>query len=296
MTYALFLGCIAPLRYPDIEKATRISLKNLGIEIKDMEGATCCPAGASFNCIDEITSLAISARNLSIAEEMKCDVVTICSGCFSTLKEANKKLRENNEKRKLVNEVLGEIGRAYKGKTEIKHLVELLYDDVGIERIRDSIKRPLNGIKIAPHYGCHILRPSIFLDVDNPEKPRKLDELINALGAKSLSYQHKLMCCGAGGGLRAYDHNFATRIVTRKLNAIKEAGAHAIVDVCPFCHLQFDVSQAELNEKKGYEFKIPVFHYTQLLALAQGNDPKEIISVSKIPRENIINKIKVEAK
>ncbi len=296
MSYGLFLGCIAPLRYPDIEKATRVALKNLGVEIKEMEGATCCPAGASFNCIDDITSLAISARNLSIAEEMNCDIVTICSGCFSTLKEANKELKRNIEKRKLVNEALEGTGKIYKGSIDVKHLVQLLYDDIGIERIKSSIKRPLNGIKIAPHYGCHLLRPSIFLDVDNPEKPKKLDGLVEALGAESVPYQYRLMCCGAGGGLRAYDLDFATRIVARKLTAMKEAGADAIVDVCPFCHLQFDVSQVELNEKKGCDFRFPVFHYTQLLALAQGTDPKEIISISKIPRDKILNKIKIEAK
>jgi heterodisulfide reductase subunit B len=288
---ALFLGCIAPLRFPDIEAATRHVFETLNGGLVDIEGMGCCPTKASFTNIDEITALAISGRNIALAEEKGANLVTICNGCFSILAEAKHDLDNDPGKRAEVNEVLGGIDRRYRGSSKVFHFVEYLHDDVGVSKVASSVTNSLRGMRLAVFHGCHYLRPSDVLGTDDPEDPKKIRDLVSAIGGRSVPYIGQLECCGAGGGVRARDLDTSLVHLEERLEGIQRAEVDAIVTVCPFCFLQFDIGQGLINEKKGTDYAIPVFHLSQLIALAQGADAGKVAKMSKTPRHKTIQAI-----
>ena len=275
MAFAYFLGCIMNNRYPGIEKATRIMFDKLDIELEDMEGASCCPAPGVFGSFDRTTWAAIAARNITIAEDQGNDIMTECNGCFGSLFETNHMLHEDEEMKGKINAVLAEAGREFKGEINVRHFAEILYNDVGLDKLADAVTAPLN-LNVAVHYGCHFLKPSAEIDIDNPIKPTILDELVEVTGAKSVPYKDKMMCCGAGGGVRSRDIDVTLSFTREKLQNMKEAGVDAIVNVCPFCHLQFDVGQTEVNKNYGENWDIPVFHLAQLYGMAMGVSKEDL--------------------
>ncbi len=274
--YAFFLGCIAPLRYPGLEAATKKVMQHFGIELLDLNGASCCPAPGVFGSFDLWNWLVIAARNLSLGEALGVDLTTICNGCYATLQEAWHILKEDPGKRRSVNEVLSKVNRTYNAKTGIKHIIEVFTNDIGIDKIKSSVKNHLEGLKVAIHYGCHFLKPRKIRGHGSSEKPHVLEDIVKALGAEPIYYKEKLLCCGAGGGVRAGNLDTALEITARKLKSVKEAGADCILHPCSFCHFQFDRGQVELRERKGLEFDIPVIHLVQLIGLAVGIDPKSL--------------------
>ena len=276
--YALFLGCVAPARYPGIESATREVCKTLGIDLVELEGAGCCPAPGVIKSFDQDTWLAIAARNLALAEKQGADILTICNGCFGSLFDAAHILHEDPERLRAVNKILREVGMEYSGDVKVRHFAELFYNEVTPETIKAKTKTPLD-LKVAVHYGCHFLKPSNIKELDDPERPKILDELVEATGATNLFYRDKQMCCGAGGGVRSGNPEHATKFTEEKLKNIKAAGADYIIDVCPFCHLQFDRTQKDV---KGYD--IPVIHLSQLLGLAFGVPASKLgLDLQEIP-------------
>lgn len=267
--YAFFLGCIAPLRYPGLEKSTRVVAERLGIELVDMVDASCCPAPGVIKSFSKDAWLAAAARNLALAERMGLPIVTVCNGCYGSLFEAAHELNGNKEMLAKANAVLKEIGMEYKGTTEVRHFAEVLYNDVGVEAIKQKITKPLD-YNVAAFYGCHFLKPSAIKKLDDPENPHILDDLVEATGAKSLPRNQKTLCCGAGGGLKAAFGNVAKEFTKTNLENITASGAEYIVDVCPFCHMQFDSVQGELG------YKIPVLHLSQLFGIAMGMSAEEL--------------------
>lgn len=262
--YALFLGCVAPYRYPGIEKATREVFKTMGVELVELDGAGCCPAPGVIRSFDQNTWLALGARNLALAEKQGVDIMTICNGCFGSLFESNHVLQHDPEKLKAVNQILAKVGMKYNGTVKVRHFAEVLYNEIGLEKIKSYVKTPLN-YNIAVHYGCHFLKPSRLKQLDDPERPKLLDELVEVTGAKSINYKDKIMCCGAGGGVRSRNSATALKMTEEKLKNIKKVNGQIILDVCPFCHLQYDRSQKDLPG-----FDIPVIHLSQLYGMAFG--------------------------
>ncbi|MEM0344002.1 MAG: CoB--CoM heterodisulfide reductase subunit B [Thermoplasmata archaeon] len=269
--YAFFLGCIMPLRYPGIESSTREVFKELGVELVDMQGASCCPAPGVMRSFDQTYWMAVAARNLAIAEKMGLDVLTICNGCFDTLFEVAHKLNHDPELRKKINKILRDsAGMEYNGTVKVRHFVELLYRDVGLDAIKSKVKSGKN-LRAAVHYGCHFLKPSNIKKIDDAERPHVFDDIVEAAGMTSVNYKDKGTCCGAGGGVRARTPDVALKMTKENLTNMTAAGVDVIVDCCPFCHLQYDVGQAQLKE-----FKIPVLHLSQLLGLAFGLDREKL--------------------
>ena len=292
MEIAYFLGCIMNNRYPGIEKATRMLFDKLDVELKDMEGASCCPAPGVFGSFDQKTWAAIAARNITIAEDMGADIMTECNGCFGSLFECNHMLKEKPEMKAEINEVLAETGREFKGDINVKHFAQILYQDIGLDKIAESFEKSLD-LNVAVHYGCHFLKPTETIGIEeSAENPTILDELVEITGAKSVPYQDKMMCCGAGGGLRSRDLDVTLSYTKEKLDNMTAAGVDAIVNVCPFCHLQFDVGQTEVNKKYGTNFAIPVFHLAQLYGLAMGLSAEELtLGAQQIDAAPVLEKI-----
>lgn len=274
--YAYYLGCITPNRYPGIELATRRVLEEFGIEVLDMKGASCCPAPGVFGSFDLWTWLVVAARNISIAEGMGTDITLTCNGCYATIQEANHLLKGNDGLKRKVNNVLKTVGREYKGTVEVKHIIEVLDEEVSYETIQKRIKRPLKGIKVAVHYGCHFLKPSDIRKHGTAERPTVLDDLVRTLGAESVNYRDKMMCCGAGGGVRAGNLDVALDYTREKIENMVDAGADCLITPCAFCHFQFDTGQVELIGRLGRKYELPVVFMTQLLGLTLGMSPEEV--------------------
>ncbi len=276
--YGFFLGCVIPNRYPMIEASIRNVFDYLGAEILDLPGASCCPAPGVFRAFHIPTWLVIAARNISIAEELGVNPITGCNGCYGTLRDAWYELEHDYDKKKEVNEYLAKIGRTYKGNLEPKHVIQAFYLDMGLDYLKDFVKLKFSDLKVAVHYGCHIVKPSEKRPWNGEyEAPRFLDEIVEITGAKSIDYKDKYMCCGAGGAVRTAVKEVAADFTREKLVNMRDAGVDIIINCCPFCHLQLDLGQVEVNniyaDIIGEPFNIPVIYITQLLGVAFGMDP-----------------------
>ncbi len=288
-SYALFLGCTIPARQPNYELSARKALAKLGVELVDLPNMTCC-GPPPVQSIDLETSLSIAAYNICIAEEADLNVVTLCTGCFESLAMTNTMLKANEKLKAKVNQILSSAGKEFIGSKEVKHYLQVLKDDVGVERIRQSITKPLRSLKVASFSGCHLLRPSELLKFDDPERPHIFDDLIEALGAKSIDYRNKLKCCG--GLLRGYADDLALNIAREKLVNTTKAGADCISTLCPFCFLTLDMGQLMIKSKFHEEYNMPVLHYAELLSIALGIDPNELApEFHKIKIYSVLNKI-----
>jgi heterodisulfide reductase subunit B len=271
-----FLGCIIPHRYPSIERATKMIFEDLDMDLLDMEGASCCPAPGVFGSFDRVTWASVAARNLTIAEAGGYPITTGCNGCFASLWEANHELKHDEELRKAVNESLAEIGREFKGTIEVTHYVDALYTTAGLDKIRERVVRPLKGVRMALHPGCHWMRPKNVKKKDDSERPHIFRELCEVTGAEYVPYKDELMCCGAGGAVRTADLKVALDFTKQKFDSIIEAGgADMIVTPCPFCELQLDMGQVEIQKNFGEEYVFDVLHVSELLALAFGHEPED---------------------
>ena len=257
-----------PLRHPQIETAARKSLPAVGVKLHDLEGFSCCPEPWNFKGTSLENWLTLAARNLALGERSKRDMLTLCNGCASTLKEAAHILEENGDLRKSIGGKLKLEGLEFKGKKRGLHLVEVLETD----KVEKSVKRPLSGMKVAIHHGCHLLRPSKIMGIDDPFNPHLLEDLVRALGGEPVIYSGYTDCCGNA----TRDRTAALKMGSEKLANMKEAGARCVVVVCPACFEQFDIGQLEMKRKLKVDHRLPVLHYCELLALAQGEHAKEL--------------------
>ncbi len=283
-----FWGCMMPLKYPQMELAIRKTLPNLGVELVDIEGFTCCPDPIYFKGRDKMKWLTIAARNLAVAEETGLDVITMCSGCISTLKEAQYLLAEDEKLKFEINQRLKKINKEYQGKIKVKHVTVLLRDDLGMGAITRSVKRSLNGIRVGIHYGCHLLKPSQIMHVDDADYPRILDDFVRAMGAIPVEHKERMLCCGKG----CMDDELPLEMTESIFSAIDEEQADCMGLICPTCFSSFDLGQLMIARKKGREFNIPVIYLFQLLGLAQGLKPEEVgLHTHRVKPERVLQKL-----
>jgi len=284
MKFALFLGCQIPIRLKQYETSSRLVSERLGLELIDIEEFNCC--GYPLRNIDFKTFLLASARNLALAETKKLNVMTLCQCCYGALKKADFLLKENLSLRKEVNAVLQQEGIPYEGKIEVKHLLSVLDQEVGVEAIRKRIEKPFQGLKIAAHYGCHALRPSQIVRVDDPGNPSIFERLVNVTGAESIDWLMRLECCGAP--LLGSHDELSTEMTLKKLNNGRESGANYLCTACTYCQIQFDTVQQMILSQQGSNSPLPSLLYPQLLGLSMGISPEPLgLKMNKIPIREI---------
>lgn len=264
----LYTGCLIERRYPGFEKSAISVLKNLDIEFSQLDDFTCCPDPIWIRSYNLDLWLRAGSRNIAVAEKEGKPLVTLCNGCFETLNTVNKILKRDEKERIKMNEFLSEDGLKVEGKIDVYHLLHFLYKNVGIEKIKEKIRRPFEGLKFAPHPGCHFTRPSQFAETDDPLNPKILDEMIKILGAEVFEYDAKTECCGLPVFIS--DKEISLSIANNKLDKFSEADG--VVVICPSCFNQFE--NAQILTKR--ENRIPVFYYFELLALAMGENYEEI--------------------
>ncbi len=274
MKYALYLGCTAPVRAINYELAARKTAERFGIELVDLNHFSCC--GFPVKSVKHETALLMAARNLALAEEKGLNVCALCNSCSSTLLEANKRLQEDEELRAKINEkLLASTGKRYEGTIKVRHFARVLYEEVGVAKIREKVTVDLSALNLAAHYGCHYLKPSSLNDSsDDPEHPTSLDELIEATGARSVFYEDRNQCCG--GGILGIEEQTALALPRRKLDHVKASGAEALVVICPFCDIMYELNQRRIEKLYQTEYRLPILYYPQLLGLALGFPPNEV--------------------
>ncbi len=270
--FLLFLGCAIPYRVTSYEISTRKVLNKLGVELVEMPEYNCC--GLPIDPINHEMMLTLAARNLCLAEQQGLNIVALCPGCAGTLRKVNKKLKEDKELREKINVYLRETGVEFKGTIETKHLLQLLAEDIGLEKIKKAVKKPLYGLEATEHNGCHVTRPTENIGFDNPENPQVLKNLIEVTGAKYVEYINRTACCGAP--IAGVNDRIPLQLTKEKLRHIKDAGAQVLVTVCPFCHMMFDTNQPRIERMFNEDFKIPVLHFPQLLGLAMGFSSEQL--------------------
>jgi len=267
--YALFLGCTIPLKLPHFEKAFRDVASILGVGLEEMEGVSCCPEPVAMQSLNVDTWVTMGARNLCIAEKMGLNILTICSGCYETLKTVSVLLEEDEEYLKKINGILKKIGYHYSGKTKVFHFVELFVQPKWLEKMENLVSKPLDDLTLAVHYGCHLVRPSKIMQFDHPEKPEKIDLILQTLGAKTIDFANKLECCGFCARLQ---DEIGDKLVEDKMTELCELDdeVDGMIAVCPACVTQYDRKERMIARKKGKELDIPVLYLPEIMAVALG--------------------------
>jgi heterodisulfide reductase subunit B len=273
------------------ELSARKVAQELGVELVDVKDFACC--GYPIRSVDQETALLLATRNLSVAESLGLDICTICNGCASTMTEASKELMHDLRLREESNAKLQKISRTYKGNVRVKHFTRVLYEDVGPEKIKSQVKNSLEGLRLAPHYGCHYLKPSdVYDNFEDSEFPRTLDVLISALGAETVGYEEKMQCCG--GVILDVDDKLALSMAQRKLDHVKAASVDAICLMCPLCGSMYDRNQRVVERRFNATYNLPVLYYTQVLGLALGLDPKSLgLDMNRVKTSELLSKLPV---
>ena len=270
--YLIFLGCAVPYRVSSYEISARKVLKKLGVKLVEMPEFNCC--GLPLDPVSHETMRILAARNLALAENIGLNILTLCPGCAGTLKKVNKILKEDKALREQINGHLKESGLEFKGTVKTKHILQVLTEDVGLEKIREAVVNPLTTLKVAEHVGCHLLRPREVIGFDEPEDPKTLKTLIEATGATCLDYTDETECCGAPSV--GVSDKVALQLARHKLNNVKMVEAQALITICPFCHIMFDTNELRIERMFSETYGIPILHYPQLLGLAMGMTPEEL--------------------
>jgi succinate dehydrogenase / fumarate reductase cytochrome b subunit len=274
MRFGYYPGCSPQSTTRELDVTTRKIAEALGIELVDLNGAACC-GSVELRVSNAELFYGINGRTLAMAEDQGLDILTICNTCQLTLSQANQHLQENSKLLEKTNRILSEVNLEYKGGVNIRHLLWVLLADLGHEKIKKGIKRPLTGLKVAPFYGCHILRPKKELGFDDPDNPKSLEDLIQICGAEPIDFLGKTRCCGFHN--LPYEPELAVKLTGKYLIEARNAGAECIVTPCPLCFTMLDGYQEKANNSFGFHVNLPVFQVPQLLGLAMGMEEDELM-------------------
>ncbi len=270
MKLAYYPGCTLHGTAREYDASTKAVCKAAGIELQEIADWNCC--GALEAIFDKELSMGLSARNIFLAQRTGLNLVIPCSICSHNLSRADNAMKTNGAFRTKIERALGE--KYKENGFRIKHLLDVVVNDLGTEAISKKFVKPLKGIKAVPYYGCLVVRPSEVSKFDNPENPTSLDNLIKATGAECFPYTMKTKCCG--GNLLMSRQEYAFMLTKKLFDEAKLAGANCIVVACPMCHMLLDGQQCMVEKVYNVEIKMPVLYFTQLIGLAMGLSEKEL--------------------
>jgi heterodisulfide reductase subunit B len=272
MKYALFHGCNIPARVEQYADATVAVCARLDIELVEMTAFNCC--GYPARNMDHRAYILSAAKNLAVAERSDLDMLVMCKCCYGSLKKASHFLNRDPDLKADMNRILAKENLEYKNTVQVKHLLSVLYHDVGLERLKENILKSYSGLQIAVSYGCHALRPSTVTEFDDPVSPKIFDELVEATGAFSVEWTRKLDCCGAP--LTGINDQLAMDMARKKIDSAREADAQFICTACPYTQLQFDGVQMRMSAQSNNGEPLAPILYPQLLGLCLGLDEKTL--------------------
>lgn len=291
LKFLLYLGCTIPTKQYAYEVSARNVLPRLGVELVEFEGSHCC--GFPLKGINKKAWIYLSARLLALASKTGLPVLSLCNGCDVSLRKVKHMLEEDEELRAEIAEMLREEGLELNTNVELYHTIDVLHDIVGVEKIKSMVVKPLNGLKIASHPGCHVIRPTDVPRPEDPKNPVKIDEILEAIGASSGDYPDKGGCCGAT--MLPFVTDAAIKVGASKLKIIAESGFEAVTTSCPYCMEMLDSKQDVARSITGESsISIPVFYLTQLVGLALGMKPEELgLSLNMSPIDKVLEKLGV---
>jgi heterodisulfide reductase subunit B len=286
MRYAYYPGCSAESTARDMHQSTLAVARALGIDLVEPKGWTCCGATAGHQT-DRLLAVSLPAANLTKVQDMKLDMLVNCAACYSRMKVANHEITSHSSIRQGVREALD---RDYDGSVKVRHLLEVLLEDVGLPAITKAVKRSLNGLKVACYYGCLLVRPPKILKFDDPENPTSLDRLVTAMGGTSLEWPCKVECCG--GGLSLSRTDVVVELTGSIIDMAASVGADCIAVSCPMCQVNLDLRQQDINKQTGKNYQIPIVYITQLLGLSLGISSGELgFNQLMVPASSVLEKI-----
>lgn len=295
MKYAYYPGCSLEKNALAYHNSTHAISAPLGFELEEIEDWNCCGA-TEYIALNRLAAYSLVTRNLALAEKQfgKIDLVAPCSACFLNLSKADAYMQEDASLADKVNTSLAEEGLHYNGGSiKTRHLLQVLMEDIGLEAIQSHVTSPLTGLRIAPYYGCMIVRPGYLDKFDNAEYPTSLDRMMRALGATVVDFPLKAACCG--GHMTQLNQDIALDIIRNLLQNAADNQADIIVTLCPMCHLNLDAYQGDVNRRFKTKFHIPVLYFTQMIGLAYGMDAKTLsIGKELVDARRALSKIGVE--
>lgn len=269
--YAYFPGCSLEKLAISYHQSSMETTRKLGVELKELDDWNCCGATA-YSHVDEILAYTLGARNIAIAEKANLDIVAPCSACFKNTYFTNKDLQEDPDLADHVNYALEEDDLTFSGSVKVKHLMEVLVHDVGLKEIQSKVVKPLEGLRVAPYYGCQILRPR--KNGEEVENPDYFEGLLTAVGAEPVDFALKAYCCG--GSLILTSRQAALSMCRNLLQNAVDSEAAMIATACPMCQINLECYQSQVNQEYGTKFSIPIVYFTQLVGLALGVRPKKL--------------------
>ncbi len=279
MDYFLYQGCSLEASGIHYMISLEAVGKVLGLHFKEIGDWNCCGASISYVGGNELSVDVLATRNLALAEAQGgMDIVAPCSSCYIVLNKVNHKLKENPELMAKVNEVLAEGNLKYSGKLKIRHILDVLYNDVGLDKIKAAVKKPLKGVKVAGYVGCQTVRP--YGEYDSVEKPVIQDRILEALGAEAVPFPNKMKCCGSGLFLTELEACYG--LARDILQDAQAHGGQIISTACPMCQMNLEAYQKRMNKALGTNFNIPVVFITQLMAVAFGLSPKKDAALDRL--------------
>jgi succinate dehydrogenase / fumarate reductase cytochrome b subunit len=273
LRFALYPGCAAKGATPELYQSTMAIIGRLGLQVVELEAASCCGAGVITEA-DPDVALALNARTFSQAERLGLDIMTICGTCQGVMSAANRRFKQEPGTLERINRLLAQDGIAYQGRVQVKHLLWIAVRDIGLSKLSETVRTPLKDLRIAPFYGCYMLRPSWDLGFDDPENPSSLEKVIRAVGGEPVAYAGRTKCCGFPIILEK--EAIAVAMAGTNMKEAIDHGAEVMVTPCPLCHMSLDIYQERAGLAVRTTLNLPILHLPQLLGLAMGIPAKDL--------------------
>jgi len=282
--FAFYPGCVMPTEQYAYEISLREIMPILDVKLVDLKGFSCC--GEPLKSVNQMLTLALSARNIAIAEKENLDIFAPCPMCHLALTECKNILDSDQKMKEKINSFISEEGYEYKGTSKLLSILDLLYDEIGIKKIKSKVKKEIKNLKLATHYGCHLIRPSSLGRPDDAENPHKIEDILKVIGASPVDYPMNLECCGAL--LTANLPETSLTKTGQKLKRVQDLDFDAFIDTCPWCHRQYDSKQKKAGETVAAKLDIPVLYLTQIIGLSFGIKKEKLgISLNQSPVQKL---------